>query len=244
MSAGQWVAVGCLGVLAVGHSVLGEVRVLGWLRVDGPPGRRAVVRVAWHLTSLSWLGLAAAYLLAPGSALAVGLTLALSGGLTLVATRGAHFAWAVFFTGALGVASTLAAGAGRGLVAVTGAGVAFALAALHVAWAAGLRWGLEAALPQRNGQPTLRPGRAVTLVVAFALGGLGLVFLSLGGLAALSGAPTLAALAALVFAARVVGDFRTVGLFKQPGADVFSRQDTRWYTPLCFALSAALLWVR
>jgi hypothetical protein len=47
-----------------------------------------------------------------------------------------------------------------------------------------------------------------------------------------------------VFALRTVGDFRTVGLFKRPARNAFARNDALLYTPLCFSLAAALLWLR
>ena len=51
----------------------------------------------------------------------------------------------------------------------------------------------------------------------------------------------LMALGAAVFAVRVVGDFRSCGLFKRSAADRFARLDTRLYVPLCFALSTGCL---
>jgi hypothetical protein len=49
------------------------------------------------------------------------------------------------------------------------------------------------------------------------------------------------ALAAGVFAARTIGDFHLTGLFKRVRDTPFARWDDLLYTPLCFALSAALM---
>ncbi len=251
MDAGLIVSVVSLVTLAVAHSALGEAKVIGPL-VRGPlpplpvPERFAkmVLRFAWHLTSLAWLGLGAALVVAPDIAWVVGVVMAISGVVTHLMSRGAHFAWALFELSALGVAFSLGAGAGRMGVALTGAAVAFALAALHLAWAGGVRWGLAAALPQVNGRPAFQPGRVATVGVALALGVLGAIFLSLGGVVVMPWASGLALLAAVVLSVRTVGDFRLVGLFKRVRVGPFASNDSLLYTPLCFSLAAALLWLR
>ena len=48
---------------------------------------------------------------------------------------------------------------------------------------------------------------------------------------------------AAVFGLRTAGDFRLVGLFKRERQSPFARCDTFIFTPLCFALSAAFIWV-
>jgi Protein of unknown function (DUF3995) len=251
MDAGLVVTAVSLVSLAVGHSALGETKLLGpLLRAGLPPlpvpaaFAGSVLRLAWHVTSLAWLGLGVVVLVAPQAAWVVAVVMAISGVVTHVMTKGAHFAWALFMLGALGVAFSVAAGAGRTGVAVTGALVAFALAGLHLAWAAGLTWGLAAAIPQVDGRPAFQPGRVATLAVTAALGALGTVFLALGGVLTVPFASALGLVAALVFIARTVGDFRTVGLFKKVRAGPFAANDSLLYTPLCFSLAAALLWLR
>ena len=80
-------------------------------------------------------------------------------------------------------------------------------------------------------------GTALTVAVA----------LGLAALAALPwlvevvpGARLAAGAAAVVFAARVVGDLRTAGVFKRVRGTAFSRADDLVYTPLCFVLGAGL----
>lgn len=46
---------------------------------------------------------------------------------------------------------------------------------------------------------------------------------------------------AVVLAARGVGDFRLVGLFKRVRHTRFARLDSRVYTPLCFAIAAGIV---
>lgn len=46
--------------------------------------------------------------------------------------------------------------------------------------------------------------------------------------------------AAAVLVLRAVGDFRLVGFFKRIRGSRFARLDTLLYSPLCFALGAAL----
>lgn len=103
--------------MAVVHSYLGERRVFGPLfRMDNLPlirGDRAftkaILRWAWHLTSLAWVGFATLlWVLAsedPLSRVAVGQivawTFGLSGAVAGVTTRGRHIAWPLFMVVAL-----------------------------------------------------------------------------------------------------------------------------------------------
>jgi hypothetical protein len=97
--------------LGVAHSYLGERFILLRLfrRPDlpklfgGTEFTTRTLRFAWHLTSLAWWGSGALFFLmaqGPISSSAVAATLAvvflLSGGITLVASRGRHLAWPVF----------------------------------------------------------------------------------------------------------------------------------------------------
>ena len=95
--------------LGIAHSALGERYILRRLfRRAGLPTlfgsdvfTRRTLRFAWHLTSIAWWGIAAAFVaLGAGSARAGVLilagTFALSGVITLVASRGHHLAWLVF----------------------------------------------------------------------------------------------------------------------------------------------------
>ncbi len=245
------VTTACLVALAIFHSALGEAKLVGpLLRAPlpvlplGASFARRTLRLAWHLTSVAWVALAVSLWVAPTTAWVVGVLLLLSGAATLIGVRGRHFAWALFVTGGLSALHRYQTGATPAWLAWAGASVAAAIGALHVGWALGLRWGRDAVIPQRDGRPTFRPGRGATLLVAGALAGLAAVFLALGGVVTLPGASILALVAALVFAARTVGDFRHVGLFRRPTTDAFARNDAALYTPLCFALAAALVWLR
>lgn len=104
-------------VISIGlvHSILGEKRLIGPLLLPGKRRgmleksefARQVLRFAWHLTTLAWFGFGATL---AGLALRpltgqgrmvlmiVALTLFATGLLTLVATRGRHLAWPVFFS--------------------------------------------------------------------------------------------------------------------------------------------------
>lgn len=106
-----YVASALMAMLAVGHSIIGERRLIGPLarRDDLPPLfgtvalSAATLRFAWHVTSLLGLGFAAVLLVvALGGSLqavvcTIGLTLIVSGVLPLVYTRGRHLAWVIFF---------------------------------------------------------------------------------------------------------------------------------------------------
>ena len=100
---------------------------------------------------------------------------------------------------------------------------AFALlSALHLYWAAGGRAGAVAALPERNGAPTVpaRPREHAR-----------------GGRASCGVARANAVLA------HAVGDSRHVGFFKKVRDTRFARLDTRVYSPIALLLGAATAFV-
>jgi hypothetical protein len=103
--------------IAVVHSSLGERRVFGPLfLMDNLPllrrdraFTRAILRWAWHLTSLAWVGFAAVlWMLSSGEPPSramlgriVALVFGLSGAIAGVSTRGRHIAWPLFMVVAL-----------------------------------------------------------------------------------------------------------------------------------------------
>ncbi len=109
------VVAAALAVLLAGaHSYLGERYIMvRLLRRDDLPElfggvdfTKRTLRFAWHLTSIAWVGFAAAILFssAGGSAGAqlplraiIAATFAVSGVVALVGSRGRHLSWVVFF---------------------------------------------------------------------------------------------------------------------------------------------------
>lgn len=101
--------------LGIAHSGLGERYILVRLfRRDDLPKlfggtwfTRRTLRFAWHLTSVAWWGFAAQMAWAgglfgteadlDGLLRVVAVTFAVSGVVTLAASRGRHLAWVVFF---------------------------------------------------------------------------------------------------------------------------------------------------
>lgn len=117
---------------------------------------------------------------------------------------------------------------------------------LHVYWAFGGRWGLEAASPvdpSRSAQFT--PGRALTLLVAAALFVASALVAAVAWGTGFAIARWLTVAAAAVFALRAVGDARVAGFTKTIRGTEFAEADDRLFTPLCVFLSlgttAALL---
>ncbi|MGH2610287.1 MAG: DUF3995 domain-containing protein [Tepidiformaceae bacterium] len=113
------------------------------------------------------------------------------------------------------------------------------IALVHVYWAFGGDAGAGAAVPTREGVPAFEPGPVATLAVAGGLAScaIAITAASIGA----SWGRVVALLAGVVFAARAVGNFGTVGLFKRERGSTFARNDTWLYTPLCLALSAGSL---
>lgn len=236
-------------VLALAHSLLGErelLRPLFHRPWDIGVPRAAVeviLRFAWHLTSVAWVGLGGIALGWSPWAVLTGVAL-VSGLVVLGALRG-HLAWPVF------LATALAAGLAGGLVgatllvatSLTAALGLVIVGALHVGWAMGRgRGALAYVVPAGpSGEPLFRPPWWACLAVAGALLGTAaaLVLAVLGrpvpGLSVVIGAAT------LVFAARAVGDGRRVGFSKHDHASTFGRLDDAVYTPLAvlFAFGGA-----
>jgi hypothetical protein len=139
------------------------------------------------------------------------------------------------------------------MVAITAwivVGTLAAIGALHIYWAlrgtAGNVTAGNSVVPEVGGRPAFTPGPASTLGVAallaiaaalvalqgklFVIGGLSPALIRVGALGV-----------AVVLAARGVGDFRLVGLFKRVRGTRFARLDSRVYSPLCFALAAGIV---
>lgn len=88
--------------IAATHSYLGERYILIRLfrRADLPKlfgsdvFTKRTLRLAWHITSIAWLGMGAALLWDPRRA--IGLAFATSAVVSLVGARGRHYSWIVF----------------------------------------------------------------------------------------------------------------------------------------------------
>jgi hypothetical protein len=130
--------------------------------------------------------------------------------------------------------------------------VLLAIAAVHVYWAAGGRWGAAAAVPARPGGhapdiPLLQPSPLSTLAVALALivaaglllGRVGIIPRVAPAWVYTYGAFGLGG----VFLLRAIGEFRYVGAFKRVRSTRFATLDTFVYTPLCAGLAAAVFYV-
>ncbi|MEI2721575.1 MAG: DUF3995 domain-containing protein [Gemmatimonadales bacterium] len=117
------------------------------------------------------------------------------------------------------------------------------LALIHLYW--GVRGvGASAAVPTHpDGTPLFRPGRLASFLVAVALLFAATIILGRAHLLELPVPPGLLRLGtwgvATAFAARAVGDFRHVGLFKQVCGTPFARWDTVVFTPICLAIAGA-----
>ena len=248
-----------LVVLAVMHSYLGERKILipllsqPWTAMLPRSAADRIVRFAWHLTSLAWLGLAGVIVGAdPG--VAVGAVCLVSAAV-IVGTLRSHPAWPVFGVG--GFAALDAAGALPRWLLTLGGGMAtigFVLAAgLHVYWMAGGRWLFDRAVPTRPAAPAAaldapakprpmrRPGAIATAMVAIAL----LVMAAAVGSATVGRGATIWHLVGwagvLILALRAIGDGRYVGLTKSVRSTPFARVDDRAFTPfiVLLALGAA-----
>jgi hypothetical protein len=120
------------------------------------------------------------------------------------------------------------------------------LAALHLYWALGGKFGMMAALPEVNGAPVFTPGSVGTAAVAVMLAGIALVALLLGPgrdfaapLTPYGVVPGFAIAGLLIL--RAVGEFRYVGFFKRVKGSKFAAYDSWLFSPFCLLAGVAFL---
>lgn len=247
-----YVAVAILSLIAVLHSVLGEAVLLRPLFSKawdvGIPRFAAerIFRFAWHLTSIAWVGLAAAVAGVPVLH-AAAVVCVLSGLLIFAALRG-HLAWPLFL--AAGACMWVSAGAVPTAVvqglSLCGAVLAVLLAGLHAYWGVGGRWAADAAVPQRaDASPAFKPGPWACFAVSAACAVLAALLVWPSVAVAPQPVRVLLWIAQAVFVVRAVGDGRQVGFSKADHGTEFAQADDALYSPLvvglAFACGSALL---
>ncbi|WP_240620442.1 DUF3995 domain-containing protein [Peribacillus acanthi] len=118
---------------------------------------------------------------------------------------------------------------------------------LHVFWAFGGSWGVNAALPTENDSklPVLQPRMVGTLFIGllcFFASGLLLVQIDLFSVIKPSPLSKWLCIAGgIVFLLRAIGEGKYVGFFKKIKHTRFAKQDTAFYTPLCVWISFTFL---
>lgn len=131
------------------------------------------------------------------------------------------------------------------VISLVAACILFLFSLLHVYWACRGTWGTSAVIPERNGKRTFSPHSGLTLVIAGLLAFAAIILLMRASYISFSFNAVLlqagAWICAVVFALRVIGDFKYVGLFKRITNTRFAKMDTWLYVPLCTFLSFAFL---
>lgn len=239
-------------LLAVAHSALGETGLLKPLfaaqwELEETPRWAAIkiFRFAWHLTSITWLAIAAV-VLGVDLMTTIAIMSLVSAALIFVMLRG-HLAWPIFLIGGL---AALYQGEVLTAPALEAAAIAtmvvlLAASALHVYWASGGTWMLDRAVPDLGEGSDFAPGHLMTLAVAGALA----AFAGLVGATAFADPPApvrwLTIAGVVVLALRAVGDTKVAGFTKSVRDTAFAKADDRYFTPLIVFLAlgatAALL---
>ncbi len=252
----MWTATTLLLSVALAHSVLGERFLLRPLIASAQWSLPALprwyanrlVRFAWHLTTIAWMGLAAVLVGVPVTY--VFATVCLGSAVLILGMLPGHVAWPALL--AAGLFALWHADAVPDWLLWTsvlvGAAVALTAAAFHVAWAFGSRRGTANVIPQRptptgdgTWEPAALPAPLLTFAVAVALTTYaGLVIAKATGASAVSLGWLLVA-ALVVLTARVMGDGRWMGVTKRVRNTGFARADDRYWTPAAaiLALGAA-----
>ena len=255
-----WIAAALLLVVAIAHSVLGEKFLISPL-IASPDWKLPVLsrayanrllRFAWHLTTVAWLGLAVALVGVPiDYAFAV---VCLASAALILGMLPGHVAWpALLAAGLLALWSADAVPAWLLWIGVAiGITVALVAAGFHVAWALGSRRGTANVIPQRptptgdgTWEPAALPAPLLTFAVAVALTTYaGLVVANATGASAVWLGWLLVA-ALVVLTARVMGDGRWMGVTKRVRNTGFAHADDRYWTPatalLALGAAAALV---
>ena len=121
------------------------------------------------------------------------------------------------------------------------------LGSLHVYWAMGGKWAVQAAVPEVKGKAAFTPPPLLTLVVAIGLFGFGVLAIVLGLNESTQPWINYLAWGAVgIFGLRAIGDFKYAGFAKliNPRAVLntrFARNDTRIYSPLCLLIATLFL---
>lgn len=116
------------------------------------------------------------------------------------------------------------------------------ISVIHVYWAFGGKWAMDAVLPQtQNEALVFKPGMSMTLLVALVFATAALLPLALLNVNSLNFSPQVLrggiAATVIVFGLRAMGEFRYVGFFKKIKDTTFGRNDTRYFSPLCLFVS-------
>lgn len=115
------------------------------------------------------------------------------------------------------------------------------LSLIHIYWLLGGEWGLRGAIPQlENQKESLAIPKLGTLVVALVLAFFGCFYFTQTGIIksffSENFERTLNWIIPVLFIARSIGEFKYVGFFKKVKSTYFSKWDTKFHSPLCFAV--------
>jgi len=115
---------------------------------------------------------------------------------------------------------------------------------LHFYWALGGKFAAVQAIPTKNGEPLINPGKIATVIVGLALIGFAFVayilyFYDLSSSPYREYCIISGWILSGIFTLRGIGEFNAVGLFKKIKSSEFAYFDTRFYTP--FALSMGVI---
>lgn len=120
------------------------------------------------------------------------------------------------------------------------------LSSIHWYWAFGGKWSSQGVFPSNpDGSPMKPPSVLATLIVAVGLLAFSLFYLIKGGYFSVelplwinkNGLWILTG----IFVLRAVGDFKYLGFFKKIKNSKFAANDTKLYSPLCFAIGILTL---
>ncbi len=116
------------------------------------------------------------------------------------------------------------------------------MAFFHIYWVIGGKFGLDKALPTKDGLLLLNPSKSMTFFVGVILFGFaGVAYLLYFSMDNSDFIFYLGWIISVLFFVRAIGDFNMVGFFKKIKDTQFAEYDTKYFTPLCLFLSVAFV---
>jgi Protein of unknown function (DUF3995) len=116
------------------------------------------------------------------------------------------------------------------------------LSTIHIYWALGGKWGLQAAIPtNENNELAMNPQFVACIIVATILFACVLYILTVVKILSIPFPSWIVKYGtyflAIVFLLRAIGDFKYVGFFKKIKVTLFAKYDTKYFSPLCILIS-------
>lgn len=138
------------------------------------------------------------------------------------------------------------------IVIIITASILSFISLLHIYWALGGAWGMQAAMPEQYKETYFNESNKFimkfdTLVIAIGLLCFAYIIMSNKYFSDKIFSPiwskNLTAVIGSIFFIRTIGDFKMFGLFKKKSDSLFARKDSQIFVPLCIFLAGSCFYI-